>query len=337
VGRAHESVRARPLPGIIDRYPFNSPWVHAKIRAMGSPMLAIYFGSISLILLGGFALTSPNSLGYDVRLYRMAADAWLAGGDPWQPSLDFNVLFTDLHYAGPPPTLIPFLVLAWIPVDVLILLFILCSATAAVWTLRRLGLPAWWMLFPPIAEGIWVGNLNIYVIALLVAGGTAAGAIASIFKVYAIVPLILLRRWRPIILAGVVLLVTAPFLPWGRFIAAYPEISASLSAQSWAGQSGPFASPLVTAGGAIGLILLGLPRAAWLAVPVLWPATQLHYTVLALPAMTPALAVFAAPYHPGYLAVGVMLYALWDRRDLWRAIVWRVRASGAVPDRTVPE
>jgi catechol 2,3-dioxygenase-like lactoylglutathione lyase family enzyme len=73
---------------------------------------------------------------------------------------------------------------------------------------------------------------------------------------------------------------------------------------------------LIAAG--IALVLLGRERAAWLAVPVLWPATQLHYTVIALPALTPFLAAFAAPNHPGYLAVGVICYAFWVRRDFFQ-------------------
>ena len=52
-----------------------------------------------------------------------------------------------------------------------------------------------------------------------------------------------------------------------------------------------------------------------MAVPALWPATQLHYTVLALPVLSPALAVFAAVNHPGFMGLGVMCYALWTRRD----------------------
>jgi hypothetical protein len=337
VGRAHESVRARPLPGIIDRYPFNSPWVHAKIRATGPILLALYFASLSVPMVLQLA-HSPSSLGFDIRLYRMAADAWLAGGDPWQPSLE------TIHYAGPPPTLIPFLVLAWMPIDILILLFILASATAAVWTLRMLGLPSWWMLFPPIVTGIWVGNLNIFVIALLVGGGRIAGSVAVIFKIYAAVPLVLLGRWRSILVAGIVLIVTVPFLPWEQYIEAYPEIASSLARQAWGGEAGLLSSPVVTMGALIALILLGLPRAAWLAVPVLWPATQLHYTVLALPALTPVLAVFAAPHHPGWLAFGVILYALWERREQWlprrdRAMVpitvgrYASDADGSAPSR----
>jgi hypothetical protein len=193
---------------------------------------------------------------------------------------------------------------------------VLISGAVAMWTLRRLGLPVWWMLFPPLVEGIWVGNLNIFVIALLVAGGSVAGGLAAILKVYAAVPLVLLGRWKPLVITGVVMLVTYPFLPWAAFLAQYPRISASLADQAWGGVTNMYTTPLVLAGAAIGLVLIGRRQAAWLAVPVLWPATQFHYSVLALPALSPFLAAFAAVNQPGFLGLGVIVYALWLRRDL---------------------
>ena len=256
------------------------------------------------------------SFGFDARLYRLAAEAWVAGGDPWAPTLYWDDLNPAIAYAGPPPTLIPFIALSWIPTDVFVLLFVLASASVAMWTLRRLGLPIWWMLFPPLIEGIWVGNLNVFVIALLVAGGSVAGGIATVLKVYAAIPLVLLGQWRPLAVAGALVLASAPFLPWPQFVLHYPRISASLAEQAWAGQETVFMSPLVTAGAAMALALLGRQRAAWLAVPVLWPATQFHYAVIALPALAPPLAFFAAMNQPGYLAFGVIVYAVWVRRDL---------------------
>ena len=305
------------------RYPLNSPWVHTTIRTgIARWFLPLWFSYHSLIAVVYF-LRWPNSCAFDVRLYRLAAESWLAGQDPWAPTLGFDAWHPAISYAGPPPTLLPFIVLAWIPVDVLVLGFVLISGAVAMWTLRRLGLPMWWMLFPPLVEGIWVGNLNIFVIALLVAGGSIAGGLAAILKVYAVVPLVLLGRWKPLVIAGAAMLVTFPFLPWADFLAQYPRISASLSGQAWGGATSIYTSPLVTAGAAIGLVLIGRERAAWLAVPVLWPATQLHYSVLALPALTPFLAVFASVYEPGLLGVGVILYALWVRRELVVSVLSR--------------
>ena len=327
--RARREVQTeRRWRATVYRYPFDSPWVHATVRTLAERwLLPLWFLVLSARMLWTYATQAPYSFGFDVRLYRLAADAWLTGHDPWLPTLLWDRAHPAVGYAGPPPTLLPFILLAWIPSDVLILTFALVSGTVAVWTIRRLGLPLWWMLFPPIVEGIWVGNLNIFVIALLVAGGTVAGAIAAVLKVYAIVPMVLLGRWKPLIAAALIIVVTFPFLPWRAFFDEYPRISAALVSQAWGSTTSVLTSPLAIAGGAIGLAMLGRERAAWLAVPVLWPATQLHYTVLALPAMTPFLALFGAVYVPGMLGVGVMMYALWLRRDLVRSLL--ARRSGA--------
>jgi hypothetical protein len=313
----------RALVWMVDRYPLNSPWVHTTLRSVITrgflPCWFAYHATVSLVYMSHW----PNSFAFDVRLYRLAAEAWLAGQDPWAPTLGFDAWHPAISYAGPPPTLLPFILLAWIPVDVLVLGFVLISGAVAMWTLRRLGLPLWWMLFPPLVEGIWVGNLNIFVIALLVAGGSLAGGLAAIAKVYAAVPLLLLGRWKPLVIAGVTMLVTFPFLPWAAFLAQYPRISASLADQAWGGVTNMYTTPLVLAGAGIGLILIGRKQAAWLAVPVLWPATQFHYSVLALPALSPFLAAFAAVNQPGFLGLGVILYALWLRRELVVTVLTR--------------
>jgi hypothetical protein len=228
-----------------------------------------------------------------------------------------------MSFAGPPPTLLPFIATAWIPIDILVLIIALLSVASAVRALRRLGLPLWWLAFPPIVEGIWVGNLNIFVIALLVGAGTLGAGVAVVLKAYAVLPLALLGRWRSLLIAAAIFVMTAPILPWAQFLAGYGQISTALVNQAWGGETSVLAGPLATAGGALGLVLLGRERAAWLAVPVLWPATQLHYTVLALPAMTPYLAAFGAVNVPGAFGFGVMTYALWARRDLLSYRNWR--------------
>jgi hypothetical protein len=296
---------------LVNRRPFNSPMVH---EFAGTWLLAIWFACLTLGLLV-YLLGIPPSLGFDVRLYGLAAKAWLAGSDPWAPTLFWDQRHPAISYAGPPPTLIPFIALSWIPDEGLVLLVLVASVATALWTLRRLGLPVWWMLFPPIVQGIWVGNLNIFVIALLVWGGTLGGGVATVLKSYAAVPLVLLGRWKPLVAAGVVMVATVPFLPWAAFIAEFPTITAALAAQAWGGDVNKVLhGPVLVVGAVTGLILLGRRQAAWLAVPALWPATQLHYAVLALPAMTPVIAFFAAINEPGFFAVGVLVAALWDRR-----------------------
>lgn len=154
-----------------------------------------------------------------------------------------------------------------------------------------------------------VGNPDAVVLALLVATAPYPHAAAAAMKVYAVVPLLLLRRWRSLTAVVVVMLVTAPFLPWPAFLASQAVVEETLAAQSNGGKSAlavPVLVPLVI----VALLVLGRARAAWLAVPALWPATQFHYSVLALPAASPFMAaVFALPV-PGAPAVAVIAGAI---------------------------
>ena len=99
----------------------------------------------------------------DLRIYRAAADAALAGHDPWA------VAVHGLTFAGPPPTLLAYMPAAVLPEAVAIALYAVVSVVAAVAVLRALHLPLWWLLFPPISESLIVLNADILVIALLVA------------------------------------------------------------------------------------------------------------------------------------------------------------------------
>ena len=164
-----------------------------------------------------------------------------------------------------------------------------------------------------------------------------SGAIATTFKVYAALPLVILGRPRPVVWALVIAIVTLPFLPWTPFFRQYAEISRTLAEQAWGGQQTllPWPAPILVV---IALFVLGPKMAAWLVVPVLWPATQLHYTVLALPAMTRFLGFAGAVHQPGLLGIAVIVLALVrlgralvseeDREDLRLvAVTWRMWAT----------
>jgi hypothetical protein len=290
--------------------PVDWTWLSQWVGHRFLPAWFAVWGLQSLI----FLAATPGTFGFDVYLYQLAGHAWVTGHSPWDPSMILGSEPEPFTYAGPPVTLLPFILLDWVPASVLALVVVLGAATTTMWVLRRLGRPVWWMLFPPIIEGIWVGNLNMFVIALLVWGGTVTGAIAILLKVYAALPLLMLDRWRAAVLAGVVVVLTSPFLPWLLFLEDYSSITAALADQAWGGRTNVLTTPLATAGGLIALVLLGRERAAWLIVPVVWPATQLHYTVLALPALSPFLAMAGAITAPGFVAGGVMALALWERR-----------------------
>jgi len=59
------------------------------------------------------------------------------------------------------------------------------TIASAFYTLRRLNLPFWWILFPPMVQGIFVGNPHILCLALLLSGSSWLRALAVPMKAYA--------------------------------------------------------------------------------------------------------------------------------------------------------
>ncbi len=324
-----------PVHQMVDRHPFNSPWVWAWIARW---VLPLWFALFSVAHAMNLFL-APGAFGLDVRVYHLAAQAWIAGGDPWAVSVWTGLEHPEIRFAGPPPTLIPFVLLSWIPVEYVTLVFVLGSTAIALWVLRRLKLPVYWLLFPPIFEAIWVGNMNIAVIALLLFGGVVASTVATLLKGYALVPLLIRGRYVAAAVAAAVTILTVPILPWSQFLDDYGSITATLAEQSWGGRTSFLTSPIAWAMGAIALVLLGRERAAWLAVPLLWPSTQLHYSVLALPvfATIPFLALAGTVAEPGVLRAGVVVFAFWERRadiaEVRLRVMQRVQGLAATTSR----
>jgi len=213
-----------------------------------------------------------NTFAIDLRVYRAAADAALHGQDPWAAGA------AGFAFAAPPPTLIPYLPSALLPEPVAIALYGAVTFAVAVLAVRALGLPLWWLLFPPISDSIIVLNPDVVVIGLLVAlPRLAAGSV--LLKIYAAVPLTLTQRWRPLIIGLLLCLLSVPW--WPAFLAAGPSIESSLAAQSFGGISAWGTWLMIPT--VLALAILWKRGAEWLAVPAVWPYTQLHYAAIALP------------------------------------------------------
>jgi hypothetical protein len=235
----------------------------------------------------GFQITKyivvPAGIGFDARLYTDATRAWLAGGDPWAVS-DLGVRF-----GAPPPTLVAFIPFVIFP-DWLVSAMWVAGSFALAWlAIRAIGLPLWWIAFWPIMDGAMVGNPDVAVLALIVVARQRFDWLAPVLKVYAAFPMFSMARWRSIIAAAIALLLTAPFLPWSLWASQLESISANL--QATAQTTSVFGSPVLMALAVIALAILGVRRAGWFIVAVLWPYTQQHYLAMSVPALTPMLAI----------------------------------------------
>ena len=262
----------------------------------GRYWLAVWFGVISAMRL---SVLVTGEAGFDARLYLTATRAWLDGADPW-------ISIGAQRFAAPPPTLVPLVPIAILPESIGMAVMIALAVVGVVATVRILRLPWWWILFPPFLDAAWNGNPQNLLVPLILVG---AGPLAAFLKIYAVVPMALTLRWRALLVTGAALAVTAPFLPWGSYIAQFGDLSRALATQSDGGLSAT-ALPWLIPVEIVALLFAGRERAAWLAVPALWPTTQWYYSTLAVPALTPlAAAVIAIPV-PGAAVVAAVLVAI---------------------------
>ena len=277
-----------------DRYPFNSPWVWQIVRRWSLPL---WFALISTSGVLATIAIKPV-LFFDARLYLMATRAWLAGLDPW------TVELSGYYFAAPPLTMLPLVPFALLPdpMDWLVLGALVVAGAIA--TLRILKLPWLWLLFPPVVHGLISGNVQLLLIPLVLGRGAW---LAPLLKVYAALPLVFLSKWRALAVFAVVLVVSAPLLPWANYIDNFAQINGNLSEQARYGLSGPLIPALIP----IGLLCLwfvGRQAAAWFIVPALWPAQQWYYATLVMPIRSDLVgAIVAIPVAgSAYLALVVM-------------------------------
>ena len=242
------------------------------LRSVAQVLLPLWFAIYAALT--ALNLYRHGFLFMDVAVYRDAAIAAVNGGNPWTVGP-----LGDVTFAGPPPTLLFALPLAFMPLEAAIIATTAVLAVAAVWSVRRLHLPLWWLLFPPIFECLLVGNLDVLVLAFLLVDGPLAG-LAAVAKVYGAVPLLLQRRWPALILAGLISLVTVPL--WAMFFENLGLISLRLDqqAEGFSAWGTWWIIPTVLA-----LWVLRRRGAEWLVVPGLWPSTQIHYAAMSLPAI----------------------------------------------------
>jgi hypothetical protein len=259
--------------------------------------LAFAIGSALTAIL---AALDPRLVGSHALIYTGAAKAWLAGGDPWSVGPPSAV------FAGPPTMLAPFVPFVGADQMLTRVVWVLGAGILAVWILRQLRMPAYWIAFPPLLEGVVLGHPEILVLTALVVGGAIAG-IGALIKPYASVALIAERNLRGFLAAAVLTLTSFLLFPWQPFISELPIINANLARQA-RGDS-VFGEPLLMVVAVLALAALGWRRGLWLSVPVLWPYAQPIYKTMSVPALSPLVAIFWSIPIPGATLVGLVIEA----------------------------
>ena len=283
---------APSLAGLAGRL---NPALLAAIRAGWPPILCAWFAWQTYQRIS-FFVDHNFPAGIDATIYYRGVVAWLHGANPWDAAV--TVGGSAYHYAGSPVTTVILAPAALLNEDVFTAAWLGLTWLAAAWTLRRLKLPLWWLLFPPISEALFSANPQLIVLALILAERSWLAAIGTALKVYAFIPLAGEGRWRAILVSvgvNAATILVAPGL-WLAYIQQFGDISNRLEFESIQGFSA-FYFPELLAVTVVALAILALrdrAAAGWLAVPAAWPASQLHYSTMALPVMTPLLAFFLA-------------------------------------------
>jgi len=307
-----------------DRYPFNSPWIRGMIGRYW--LVTWFFANSGLALVHSASDTSL--LFFDARLYLDAIAAWLQGRDPWAVQLAGN------FFAAPPPSLLPLAPIAILPRDVGVAVVASSVIVAAVASVRLLRLPWWWIMFPPLVQSILSANIHALVLPLVLVGW---GALAVPLKLYAAIPLLVLGRWRSLWVAAIAIGVTVPFLPWGPYVTQFELINARLMEQT----RHALPTPVLIAMAPIALLsmwIVGRERAAWLAIPALWPSQQYYYGSLAIGARNGlAAALVALPINgSGLIALVVLALVIWHRDGPPALPAWRSRPPRGTIEAVAP-
>lgn len=246
--------------------------------------LAVWFFVVTGARLSLLDFTKMDRFFLDGGIYLLATRTWLEGGNP------FTVELHQLTFAAPPPTLLPLVPFAVLPPAMGLSMLAIALLVSAALTVRMLRLPWWWLAFPPLVECVITGNPHGLLLPLILSG---RGWLGVLLKVYAVVPLAILRQWRQIFLAAAAIVITFPLLPWSQFFAAFAQVAGRHSEISHYGL--PPALYFVFAPiGVVALLVVGRQTAAWMAVPALWPSLQPYYTTLAMPTRSAAAAAIIA-------------------------------------------
>lgn len=278
-----------------------TPWAFrrsglgARAHRLAVAAVAAAFGTFSALVA---AADWPGTLvGSDGLRYWWAAHDYMVGLSPW------DRFYNGGSYAGSPTAVLAFLPFALLPAAAFLAMWIPLVVASALYIVRRLRLPLWWMLFPPLVDAVFKLQPTVVLVAAILAG---FGGIAACLKVIALPALVGELRWRALAAFAAITalsVVVAPGL-WSEYVSRFGELSGRLVSELHGGLS-PLAIPA-----AIAALTLGPRRAGWLLIPVAWPDFEYHYGIFLLPVAGPLALASALPWHEP-LQVAVIGLGAW--------------------------
>jgi hypothetical protein len=300
---------------------------------------------IGLVLVGMVAidLNVVNTVYQrDLNLYLDAGRDFLGGGPVYaqQPLLVAPLDQTELPFVYPPATLPFFAALSVLPQPLVAVAWLVLQCAAALIAIRAIGVPWRWVgllvLWPPFVQGIWVGNVAIWMVVLFafVPIRPFLVALLPVFKFQtglAGLWLIRERRWRSLIasilLVGGLVLATLPlvgvnlWIDWYHGIVAFEQSTINVPGIRGLAISRSIGQ-IAAVGMTVAIVVLSLrlkPRASLaslgLASVTVAPSLYLHGLTLALPGLLAfrawvfwlAMLVAVVPGVQGYLWLVIVI------------------------------
>lgn len=229
----------------------------AQLTRWTDLLLPLWFLGWTLVRLVQIGWTGSSwdlsFIGGDFNIYRNAAIAILEGRDPWSASIVWSGM--TFHFAAPPLAAQLFIPFALMSAPIALVTCYALALSLAVAGLRRLGLPLWWLLFPPMTEGLFAMNPQILLFGLLLIGGGSVAqrgthslgrlltalsrSLAFAAKIYALAPIIARREWQAVASCLALLTVSVAAAPglWATYISEFGAISRRIMVESQGGVS----------------------------------------------------------------------------------------------------
>jgi hypothetical protein len=221
----------------------------------------------------------------DARIYRAGVTTWLAGGDPWSAQV------LGGHFASPPPVLPLLVPLAIIPEALFVPVWLTVCVTSAVLIVRRLGLGPVWLAFPPLLQGVLLGNPAIPAFALFVFGWEP---VALMVRPHLGFAALARRRWRALGLAAGLGFVLLLISPWTLYLSEVSTIAARYQVESGGGANGTGLLYWTAVAATAGVLLFDRERAGWLASTTVAAPIGYHGLVSIMPIQNKLLAAVAS-------------------------------------------
>jgi hypothetical protein len=219
--------------------------------------------------------------------------------------------------------------LAFIPDALFVPIWGGICAASAVLIVRRLRLGPVWLLFPPLIQGVTLGNPAIPAFALFLFGGEP---VALLVRPHLVFAALAEHRWRGIAFAAILGLVLLLLSPWATYLRELPLITARYGAESGGGANGSAVFYWLAVAATVGVCVFDRRSAGWLASTTVAAPIAYHGLVSIMPLRNRSLAAVASIALPGVPTLVAIVALIQVARNAHPTVASRLRRPSGSSD-----